>query len=304
VLSNKSNCGSSDGFIIVAVLWILGALATLVLIYSLYVRETAAAFAVYNDRLNAQALAQAGVELAVYKLTADPQSRPSQGNFQFRMGGADVAVDFRSENARIDLNIASKELLAGLFAGFGASREQAEAIAERIVAWRTPPTPGASDDEAALYRTAGKNFGPRRAPFQHVNELGMILGLTPTLVDRALPYVTVYSGQAEVNVLDAAPEVLAALPGLTPERLNDLLANRAMAPLDALTASLGMAARYVTTKASNASRITVDVAFEANRHVRYKIVVLLLNGDTEPYRVLSWRDLSEAPDEWPKASAQ
>jgi hypothetical protein len=41
----------------------------------------------------------------------------------------------------------------------------------------------------------------------------------PALIDCALPYLTVYSGQAGVNVFGAAPEVLSALPGITPERL-------------------------------------------------------------------------------------
>src|SRR5947209_14020035 len=105
---------SSRGFIIVAVLWIVAALATLASIYALYVRETAAAFAGHHDRLEAQALALAGVELAVYQITAIPDRRPSQGHLRFRMGTAEVIVDYRSESARIDLNLAPKELLAGL----------------------------------------------------------------------------------------------------------------------------------------------------------------------------------------------
>jgi general secretion pathway protein N len=37
--------------------------------------------------------------------------------------------------------------------------------------------------------------------------------------ESALPYVTFYSGRAEINVLDAAPTVVAALPGMNPSRL-------------------------------------------------------------------------------------
>ena len=35
--------------------------------------------------------------------------------FSFRLGQANVAVEFRSEAARIDLNAAPKQLLVGLF---------------------------------------------------------------------------------------------------------------------------------------------------------------------------------------------
>ena len=55
---------SSRGFIVVAVLWIIAALATLASIYALYVRETSAAFVGQDDRIEAQALARAGVDHA------------------------------------------------------------------------------------------------------------------------------------------------------------------------------------------------------------------------------------------------
>ncbi len=287
--------GGCDGFIVVAVLWLIAALATLAAIYSLSVRETAAAFSGRDDRLLAQALAQAGVELAVQQMTAIPEARPSHGGASLRLGGADIAVEFRSENGRIDLNAAPREVLAGLFTSLGARREDAEGFAERITAWRTPPTAGTADEEASLYRVAGKRYGPRRSLFQHVNELALVLGLQGALLDRALPYLTVYSGQPEVNVLTAAPEVLAALPGLTPERLHDFILQREIAPQDVLRARLGPTARYVTAQAGNSVRITVDVRFDAQRRARSEVVALVLNGDVEPYRVLSWRDEIEEP---------
>jgi general secretion pathway protein K len=287
--------GADRGFIVVAVLWILGALAALAAIYALYVKETAAAFSVHNDRLQGQALAQAGVELAVYQLTAIPESRPSRGQLLFRLGGANVSVKFSSENARIDLNAAPKDLLAGFFKSLGARPEEAAYFAERIALWRAAPGPGGGDEENSLYRVAGKPYGPRRGPFQHINELGLVLGLPPVLVERALPYLTVYSGQPEINVLNAPPEVLAAMPGLTPELLHEFLAQRAAAPQDVLRARLGGAARFVTVQASNATRMLVDVRLDGTRRHRAEVVVLLLNGDTEPYRVLSWRDEIDDP---------
>src|SRR5258708_30227762 len=89
---------SSDGFIMVAVLWILAALATLATTYGVYVKATAFSLAGYDVRLQAQELAMAGVELAVYKLTENPEAQPARGKFAFRLGNADVTVDFRSQN--------------------------------------------------------------------------------------------------------------------------------------------------------------------------------------------------------------
>jgi general secretion pathway protein K len=285
----------SRGFIIVAVLWMVAALATLASIYSLYVRETAAAFVGHNDRLEAQALAMAGVEVAVYQLTATPDRRPTQGRLRFRMGSAEVIVRFVSESARIDLNLAPKELFAGLFVALGARREDASEFADRIAAWRAPPNAGSGEAETSLYGAAGKPYGPRGGPFQHTGELSLVLGLPQLLVDRALPHLTVYSGQAEINLLDAAPEVVASLPGVTPEWLHVLLAQREGAPQDVLRARLGPAARYITVQPSKANRVMVEVRFDATRRFHSEAVVLLLEGDSEPFRVLSWRDDIDGP---------
>jgi general secretion pathway protein K len=280
----------TGGFIIVAALWMLGALATLAVIYSLYMHETTVAFAGYEERFQAKALATSGVELAAYQLTARPEVRPSQGRFDFRQGKAVVRVRFSSENSRIDLNFAPKELLAGLFLGLGVRREDALNYADRIIAWRTPLPSGASDSEASLYQAAGKGYRPRHGPFQSVDELGLVAGLPPFLVDRVLPYLTVYNGRPEVNVLSAAPEVLAALPGLTPERLQLLLKLRADAPQDVVRAQLGIAASYITLEPSGADRVTVDVQFPSGRRTRTQAVIFVLGQDTQPYRVLSWRE--------------
>src|SRR5207253_10367553 len=95
-----------------------------------------------------------------------------------------------------------------------------------IVGWRTAQDPDQRNEEASAYRTAGLAYGPRQGPFAHVGELALVLGLPPFLVERALPFVTVFSGRAEINILAAAPEVVAAVPGMTPERLYALLSRR------------------------------------------------------------------------------
>src|SRR5262249_42542521 len=133
---------------------------------------------------------------------------------------------FLSEAARIDLNAAPKALIAGLFAVLGAQADAAEQYAERVVGWRSPPKVNVQDSEDALYRAAGLLYSPRRSAFNHVDELWLVLGLPPALVERALPFVTVYSGRQDVNVLDAPSEVIAALPGMSSARLDAFLDQR------------------------------------------------------------------------------
>ena len=285
-----SDDSDQRGFIIVAVLWILAALATLALIYSMYAREAALNFVGHDERLQAEALAESGVELAAYQLTAQANLQPLQGHFSFRQGTAAVSVKFRCENSLIDLNFAPEQVLSGLLIGVGVQPDDAVAYADRIIAWRTPLLAGTNDTEAAIYEATGKSYGPRHGPFQDPNELGLVAGLPGALVDRVLPYVTVYSGRPEVNVLAAPPQVLAALPGLTPDRLQLLVNLRANAPQDVMRAQLGMTQSYITLDPSRANRVTVDVQLHSGRHIRTQATIFLLPRDTEPYRVLSWRN--------------
>jgi general secretion pathway protein K len=288
--SDPHRSRASDGFILLAVLWILGAMATLAVIYSLYARKTVLTFEGHDERLQAQALAMSGVELAAYRITARPNFRPLTGRLEFRQGRAAIEVRFVTENSRIDLNFAPKDVLAGLFVGFGVQRADALTYADRIGAWRGPLQPGAPDGEADIYRAAGKSYGPRRGPFQHVAELGLVAGLPPDLVDRVLPYLTVYNGGPQVNILAAPPQVLAALPELTPQRLQVLLAMRDNAPEDVVKAQLGPTASYVTVAPARTDRVTTDVQFPSGRRIRSQAVILVLDGDAEPYHVLSWQD--------------
>jgi len=285
----------SDGFIVVAVLWIIGALATLAAIYALYVANSTVALAVHDDRIQAEALTRAGIELAAYQLNSvTPDNiRQTRGAFSFRMGGANVLVDFRSEAGRIDLNAAPKELLSGLFRTLGAGPDNADIYADRIIGWRSTPTDN-TDPEAGLYRTAGLNYLPREAPFAHVGELWLVLGLPPVLVERALPYVTVYSGRQEVSLADAAPEVIAAIPGMTPDRLYAALTQPG-GPQAAQPAAPGGDPAAPPPPESNTSRITVRLAFDNGRRTSAEAVILLVEDGDEPYRVLSWRDDFDGP---------
>jgi general secretion pathway protein K len=288
---------SREGFIVVAVLWILGALATLASIYAVYVINTATAMSVNEDRVQAEALMTAALELTTYRLTStDADNRPSRGDFSFRLGRAAVAVEFRSEAGRIDLNSAPKELLAGLFAGLGAKYPDAEYYAQRIVAWRTAQDPDQRNEEASAYRTAGLSYGPRQGPFAHVGELALVLGLPPFLVERAQPFVTVLSGRAEVNILAAAPEVVAAVPGMTPERLYALLSQVGRGPQNAqFLQSLVGGQSGITIEAGKTARVAVRMDLDKGRRVRGEAVILLGSEAGEPFRVLSWRDDFDGP---------
>jgi general secretion pathway protein K len=292
------------GFIVVAVLWILAALATLATIFSIYVINTAIAFAVHDERLQAEALARAAIELSVYQVAVNPQAPPSRGTFRFRIANADVNAEFNSETARIDLNTAPKELLAGLFVTIGAQRAAADYYADRIIGWRAPPPEDNRADEAGLYRAAGLPYGPRGAPFPHAGELALVHGIPDLLVEKALPFLTVYSGQPQINIFNAAPQVVAALPGMDAARLNAVLVQREAGPQNAegLLAMLGPAQTLANTQSNKALRVTARIAFDSGQRMTTEAVIFILDSGPDPYRVLTWRD--DADDSGTRVTAR
>src|SRR6516164_1807754 len=260
---------SERGFVIVAVLWLVAALAALAVIFSAYLASSARALALNDSALETEALVSAGVELTAYQLRlAREDARPSQGSFRARLNGSELAVTFVSEAARVDLNAAPKELLANLLTVLGAAQDDARQFADRIVGWRTKATPERVGNEDALYLAAGRSYTPRQAPFAHVNELGLVLGLPPALVERALPFVTVFSGAPGVDPLSAPPEVIAALPGMTPLSLKQFLSDRAALPSDpaAIAAALGEAKALGTVRKSQAYRLLIGVHLKNGRN--------------------------------------
>jgi general secretion pathway protein K len=299
---------SQGGFIIIAVLWILVALSALATIFSIYLSNSARALGATDTGIQVDALVSASLELTAYQLlSADEKAIPAQGSFRFRMDNADVLVTLTSEAARVDINSASKEMLAGLFEVLGAEQKAAAELADRVVGWRTPSKPGAADDEGALYLAAGLNYSPRQAHFAHVNELSLVLGASPKLVERALPYLTVFSKSADVDVLIAPPEVIAALPGMTPEVLNDFLKQRPSLPHDqkAIAAALGPV--KATLPETKAFRVLTSLRFDNGRRASSEAVISLARAkgddksndksskdeDKRPYSILSWQDQVE-----------
>jgi general secretion pathway protein K len=286
---------SERGFVIIAVLWILAALSALATIFSVYLSNSAQALAVTDTSLKTEALVSASLELTTYQLLlAGDKARPARGSFQIRLDNADVLVNFTSEAARLDLNFASKEMLANLFEVVGGDPTVAGEAAERIVGWRSPPKANSANAEEALYAAAGLTYGPRQSPFAHVNELSLVLGLPPALVDRVLPFVTIFGGSPNVDVLIAPPEVIAALPGMTPLALNDFLKRRSELPREqsAIAAALGPARANATIPQSKSFRVLTTLRFDNGRRATSEAVIAL-GGDKEPFHVLSWQDDAE-----------
>jgi general secretion pathway protein K len=292
----ESEGRAESGFVLVAVLWILAALATLASIYAVYAVNTANASHVADDRVQAEASIRAGVEMAVFRQLALPeQAMPTHGAFDLRVGRTSVTVDLRSEPRESTSTPLRRTYWPGCSPPSastcrtpGRSQIGSSAGAQR-------PTP--TSKEAKLYAEQGVRFPPRQAPFDNALKLNLLPGLPEPVVERVLPFVTVFNGRPAIDVASADPTVLSALPGMTPQILGAFLKARANDPGDgrALLELLGPARSRASADRSKTVRAAVEVAFDNGRRIHAEVVFRLKDGGDEPYDLLYWRDDFDGP---------
>ena len=198
-----------SGIALVLVLWMLALLS--VIAGSLVFSSRTEVLMAGNlaSLAQAEALADAGVYKAIHELArpqTDLQRWKGDGlthlwNFQ----GAELRVTILDESAKVDLNAAPTVLLKGLFRALGVAESDADALADAVADWRD------ADDlrslhgaEKADYAAAGRDYGPANAPFETIEELRQVLGMSDDLFRKLEPLVTVYSRQPGINTARGA----------------------------------------------------------------------------------------------------
>lgn len=208
--------GSDRGFVLILVIWFAALLALLAAGFTSAVRANLRLTSGAVQGAKAEALADAGVELAVLSLIAGGAERRFPINGAVRscsMRGLGV-VDLRVQDAggRVSLNLASERMLQALFIGLGAEREAASTMADLILDYRDADSNRRPNGaEKPEYLAAGRPLGPKNAPFDTVEELNQVLGVDPALVALALPHLTVHSQTAGLDPRTTTRELAAIL---------------------------------------------------------------------------------------------
>lgn len=129
--------------------------------------------------------------------------------------GGTARVEVRSEAAKIGLNQASPALLRALLTRLGTDPRRSAALADAILDWRTATIrPRRLGAKAPEYRAAGLGYSPPNSDFETIDELGLVRGMTPELVARLAPYVSVYqTGDPDLRAADAIVRLATADAG-------------------------------------------------------------------------------------------
>lgn len=281
---------SRRGVVLVAVLWTITLLSALAMAASASLRSFAGLLAVDRDRIQAEALIAAGIEAGadlLIKYRGRPLL-PIETRFSLRNGEGRVRIS--DELGRIDINKAPVETLASLLAGLGAPDAEAAALA---ISRRREPA------EATAPKAAQKPESSERRHFDqiftNVDQLAQIPGVQAEYARLVAPYVTVF-GEATVNAATAPAETLRLLPQITEARIERLLTARAERSLQApdYEGILGPAVRYAKPADHSVARLEIAVALADGFASEAEAIIVTLPKDSEPYRILAFRQSPRA----------
>lgn len=192
----------SRGFALLIVLWALVLLALIVTELGTSGRVEAKIARNLMANAEAEAAADGAVHQAIFSLSnGGDQNWPTDGSVR-RLSIGSIPVDVRidDEAGKINPNIAASDLLRALLTVLGADPLAAQTVAQSIVEWRGGLPPDQQTAIAARYQAAGLKYQPAFAPFESVEDVGLVLGLPKTLAALLLPHLSVH----QIGIADPA----------------------------------------------------------------------------------------------------
>jgi general secretion pathway protein K len=270
----RGSAGRSGGFALLIVLWTLVLIAFVVLHLTASGRTEIRIADNLVDNAVTGAAADGAIAEAIFNLSnPQPDQRwPIDGAAHpLTIGTTRILVRLEDEAARINPSLASPGLLEALLRAVGSDPEAAHRLAAAIADWvGSTETPRPQDVLLADYRAAGLDYGPPGSPLESLSELGRVLGMTPALLAKLRPHLTLF-GPAEPDPSGADPVVAAAVAQIS--QTTQGAVPIAPTPADVLTV-----------------RIIAQALGPGNARITRTAIVRLGSTLPEGYVVLAWGD--------------
>jgi general secretion pathway protein K len=241
---------SQDGVALLMVLWTLTILSVIVFSFTMMARTEAYSSASFRAVVANRFLAEAGIERGIVEIFYRTATK-GQTTVVLE-GGEAVKVDgtpytgkmdkgqytFRimDESGKIPLNGLTDStgvVLTNLLTNMGYQQEEAETVVDSILDWRDEDElrrlHGA---ESEYYMTLPNPYKAKNGPFDTVEELILVKGVTPAMLygdgkkKGIINFLTVSSSSNTINVNAAPKEVLMAVPGMDPDKVELLMIQR------------------------------------------------------------------------------
>lgn len=237
------------------------------------------------EQAQQEALAQAAVNRAVLALMdRRPERRWRVDGMpqEFMFATTRITVTIQDELGRVDLNHADAPLVKSVFRAAGLSVQATDAVTDKVLDWREQgPLKRLHGAKAPEYSAAGLPHRPRNGPFQSMDELRLVLGVTEKIFARAEPMLTIYSGRPTIDPQHAPRSVLRALLGDQDGLPGTLRASPVNAPVGIIDSNIPLDGRAFSIQ------IGADLP-----KVSRKAVIRLTPGSSRSYQLLSWKPVS------------
>jgi general secretion pathway protein K len=149
---------------------------------------------VANLRVNAvtQAAADGAVHEAILRLLQGAWL-PDGRIRLLHIGEVATEVRVRSQARKMNPNAASLPEIQSLLGRLGVDAGKAAALARAIIDWRSNgPRSLSGGSKLAQYQAAGLPYGPANKLYDDLDELGLVIGMTPALLARMKPLLSIY----------------------------------------------------------------------------------------------------------------
>ena len=302
--------GPRDGYILITVLAVAVMLTGLIAAGSLVMRSAIGSVRVEDAELAATGMLSSGVEIAAYQLAVLKIRPDLVDGRRVRLTGGTVTPHVVDEAGKVDLDTADPKLLLGVLKGIDMDDPTAATVVARIVALRGPlngvmpgvaapagsgPAPGETGTTGSgAAPPPGGNAPPKRRGLQSVEDLRDIEGVRRSDMVLLRQRFTVYNPDGRVDLLTAAPDLLASIPGMTKLKLTQLLAARDSGSADALrdaqSALGGDMASFTKVLPGPAYTVRVDAVEKSGRKKSVEAVIAASKSPNQPYYILDWRE--------------
>lgn len=204
-----------SGVAMIVVLWMIMVMMTLAASL-VYATRTEISMVDYARRsAEARAIADAAAHYAVMQLFLPNKDRALKLGgepLQWAYAGAKVEIRVVGENGLIDINYASPALLQVILKQAGLDEQAVQTMMDILEDFRDVDDlkriNGAEDGD---YENAGLPFGAKDAPFERIEELQQVMGMTPQLYQALTRFLTVNSGAQGINPMLAPRQTLLLL---------------------------------------------------------------------------------------------
>lgn len=237
------------GVALLMVLWVLVILTAMVFSFSLLARTETQATRSFKEAAEKRFLARAGMEKGIMELFyrgAYKDKQPLPGSaptirvdgtlYESRLGEDFCAFRVMDESGKINLNLVTDQtgvLLNNLLVNLGSTKEEADIIVDSVLDWKDADELHRLHGAESDYYTALPNpYKSKNGEFDTVEELLMVRGVTPAILygtdqkPGVFDFLTVHSRAGAINVQTAPREVLMALPAVTKEMVDSIIAAR------------------------------------------------------------------------------